>query len=170
MRPEIVHRDAWRARDPRSVTYIRTPAPETWIHHTGTKFTGRDRAEEARRMRAIQAFHMDDRGFSDIAYSWVIFPSGRIYQGRRWGRYGAHTYGHNSISHGICFAGNFMRQRPTKAALESCRWLIDQGIERRKIAGPRRKQPTGGHRDVGQTACPGNSLYRQIPELRRHFS
>ena len=41
------------------------------------------------------------KGWSDIGYSFLIGGDGRVYEGRGWGRVGAHTYGYNSRAYGI---------------------------------------------------------------------
>ena len=41
------------------------------------------------------------QGWSDIGYSFLIGGDGRVYEGRGWGRVGAHTYGYNSRAYGI---------------------------------------------------------------------
>jgi N-acetylmuramoyl-L-alanine amidase len=143
------------------------PAPETWIHHTANAMPGDHQPDpdEIKEMQAIQNYHMDVKGWSDIAYSFVIFDDGSIYEGRGWGIKGGHTENHNSISHGICFAGNFELEKPTLLSLDSCRWLIARGIELGKIA--KGTQPTGGHRDTKPTACPGDNLYAKLSYLRQ---
>ena len=55
--------------------------------------------------------------WSDIGYSFVIGGDGRIYEGRGWGRVGAHTKGQNSVSYGIGFIGNFMTSNPSAAMI-----------------------------------------------------
>jgi hypothetical protein len=60
--------------------------------------------------------------------------------------------------------GNYEHDEPTPEAIAAfvdlTRWLVDTG---RLVPGT---YPTGGHRDVGQTACPGSHLYAAIPDLR----
>ena len=55
-------------------------------------------------IRAIENFHVNTRGWNGIAYSFLIAPSGRIFEGRGWGRSGAHTEGRNSTAAAFCFA------------------------------------------------------------------
>lgn len=141
---------------------MRLPAPEVWIHHTAGAFSRTDAAGEAAEMRTTQLFHQNDRDWNDIAYSFVVFPSGRAYEGRGWGVAGSHTEGHNSRSHGICFAGNFEAQHPTRAALETARALIHEGAGSGYIARP---FVLGGHRDTKPTACPGKNLYPLVALL-----
>lgn len=171
---EVTQRKDWATRKVR-LQKMKVPAPETWIHHVADSGpSGGARATvkaEKMYMRKVEAFHIDSRDMAAIAYSFVIMPSGRVYEGRGWGKSGGHTYGHNSFSHGVCFAGNFQSMRPTKRALAACRELLNDGTGKGFVRRPRKEHPTGGHRDVGAqgggTACPGNNLYAKIPSLRK---
>ncbi len=141
------------------------PAKEVWIHHSVTAPSHAGDID-VRRLQRI-AF---GRGFADISYSFVIHPSGEVYEGRGFGIVGAHTEGHNSISHGICFIGDFTNSLPTRSALDACRWLIAEGIRLGKFSAG--VQPTGGHRDASgaSTACPGTNLYKEISYLRQPYN
>jgi len=158
---QIITRDVWAARKPTSVKHVPVPVRETWLHHSASGQHG------AQGVRDIQAYHMDRRGWSDIAYSFVVddHPDGpvRIFEGRGWGVAGAHTAGHNTVSHGFCVAGNFEVRRPSTAALEAVAWLLRR--QHRLGFGP--QALSGGHRDVAATACPGRFLYEQIPLTNR---
>jgi hypothetical protein len=153
----IVSRAEWGARPPRYQKRIATPTRELWIHHSG------DNAKGAAGVRAIQRFHMDTRGWSDIAYSFLIDnDTGTIYEGRGWGIQGGHTRGHNTISHAICFMGNFEVITPTREALLAGTWLFHEGHRRRQWI-----RVSGGHRDASgaSTSCPGRNLYRLLGAL-----
>lgn len=103
-------------------------------------------------MRQIQNFHMDTRGWADIAYHLIVMPSGRVYRGRPLKNLGAHVENHNTSHVGICFAGNFETSKPTEKAIRTLTYLVKQH--------PRlRGKPVVGHRDFGGTACPGRNLY-----------
>jgi len=161
----IVSRTTWGARAPKAIYRMRLPVAETWIHHTADAGPPSPTLDgEARFMRATQDFHMNTRGWNDIAYSYMIMPSGNIYEGRGWGVVGAHTENHNSISHAICFAGNYQNMMPSSVALLSAAQLIRQGMNQGFVKPG--THPSGGHRDVAATACPGGNLYARIPYLR----
>jgi N-acetylmuramoyl-L-alanine amidase len=115
-------------------------------------------------MRAIQNFHMDDRGWADFAYSFAVFPSGRVYRGRGWKRQGAHTEGRNDVSIAVCFMGNFEVEKPTDKALKAARKLRQKGIQERRLTPNVR---TAGHRAApgASTACPGQFLVNRIKEI-----
>ncbi|MCP5028192.1 MAG: hypothetical protein GY929_18095, partial [Actinomycetia bacterium] len=102
---------------------------------------------------------MDGRGYLDVGYSFLIDPTTCIiYEGRGAGVDGGHTFGHNGISHGICVMGNFELVEPTDELLSTIALLVAHGHDN----GWWPAELTGGHRDVGKTACPGQHLYDQI--------
>ena len=105
-------------------------------------------ARECAAMRAMQAAHFA-RGYLDIGYHAVTFPSGRIYLGRPTWAVGAHTMGANSEL-GFSFAGNFEHDRPTPAALAAfTEWQEKHGV----------LSVRGHYRVPGNaTACPGRYL------------
>lgn len=53
----------------------------------------------------IRDWHMNDNGWSDIGYHFVIERDGTLVEGRSLDRAGAHVKGHNSESWGICLVG-----------------------------------------------------------------
>ena len=154
----IITRVEWQARPPKTTPRaITLPTPELWLHHTASP-TG-----YAVRVRAIQDYHMDVRGWNDIAYSYLINHDGDIYEGRGAGIAGGHTAGHNTISHAICVMGNYDLTQPSVAALRSVVELARYG----HAEGWWREGFTGGHRDASgaSTSCPGGNLWKQLPTL-----
>ncbi len=55
----------------------------------------------------IRRWHMEERGWSDIGYHYVIRLNGVIETGRSLTRMGAHVKGHNRNSIGICLIGGY---------------------------------------------------------------
>lgn len=53
----------------------------------------------------IRHWHVNDRGWSDIGYHFVIELDGSVHAGRPLIRTGAHVAGHNRHSIGICYVG-----------------------------------------------------------------
>ncbi len=94
------------------------------------------------------------KGWSDIAYSWLVDDTGNIFEGRGWGVVGAHTKGHNDRSHAICYLGR--EQPPSPAALQAINMLVE---EHHDLYGP---GAVRGHNEVGRTACPGPHLTQWI--------
>lgn len=162
----VITRSEWGAKPPKKPPVkMKLPAPEDFIHHSVTNLGTQSEIVHQRYLQAI-AFA---RGFSDISYSFVFYPSGMVLEGRGWGIVGAHTEGHNSTAHGYAFVGNFQNEQPTQAALDACRWLISEGVRFGKIKPG--VHPTGGHKDTPEsnTACPGRNLYAKLDYLRRPF-
>lgn len=155
--PPIVSRHQWGARPARSRRAISTPTTWCAIHHTA----GSERGAEG--VRSIQRFHQDVRGWSDIAYSFLVDADGTIFEGRGVGIAGGHTQGFNATAHAICLMGNFEDRPPTDAALASAAALYAHGV-----AAGWWKANLRGHRDfVGaSTACPGRFLYARLDRIR----
>lgn len=55
--------------------------------------------------------------------------------------------------------GNFMTHAPNDMAINAVKSLIHCGVQMGKIT---HNYVLKGHRDVGQTACPGDKLYALI--------
>lgn len=123
------------------------------VHHTATGFEATP--------ADIQRLHMQDRGYADVAYHYLIGADGTIYEGRVIQARGAHTGGHNTGSIGVSLFGNFEVVTPTTAQLDSL-WRLsgalcyDYWLER-----------LGGHRDyqIGATVCPGANLWPLLGDL-----
>ncbi|XP_035232034.1 peptidoglycan-recognition protein 1-like isoform X3 [Stegodyphus dumicola] len=125
---EIVSRAQWQARQPKWTVPIHRQVEHVFIAHTVTPECHNKEMCSAR-MRSMQNFHMDMKGWSDISYTFVIGGDGRVYEGVGWTRQGIHTYGWNSKSHGIAFIGNYMNVEPNSQMLNAARRLIICGIQ-----------------------------------------
>ena len=98
-------------------------------------------------------------GWSDIGYSFLVGQDGNIYEGRGWHHVGAHTKGHNSRGFAASFMGNFTTHLPNAASLNATKLLIACGIQKGFIS---HSYVLYGHRDKGNTTCPGDRLYHEI--------
>src|SRR5690606_31099732 len=114
-------RDVWGARAPLSTSYASTVKLAV-VHHSdsGNSYGPGDVPGI---LRSIQAFHMDGRGWSDIAYNFVVDKFGTVWEGRGGGIdrpvIGAHAMGFNTGSVGVMVIGDYTQATPTAAALES---------------------------------------------------
>lgn len=157
----IVPRSGWNARPPKRTPFkIPIPTPRLWLHHSAGG------GSDETRVRAIQDFHMDVRGWNDIAYSFLIDndpPDVDIFEGRGAGIAGGHTAGDNTQSHGICVIGDFSTVPPADDTLRQIAEVVAYGHKQEwwPLAF------TGGHRDApgANTSCPGTALHRLIPEI-----
>lgn len=159
----IISREEWGARPPRYVHQISTPTDELWLHHTAGALDENGNGVWWDDMRSIQDFHMDGRGWSDIAYSFLI-AGGLVWEGRGAGIAGGHTKDHNTISHAICVVGNYEFMQPTQRDLEAIAWLMRHGRTKGWWGGL-----TGDHSAASgaNTSCCGRNLRARIPDLRR---
>jgi len=103
-KPRIVSREEWGARSPKcqyepigNITAITT-------HHTATS---NDYVDAVEMIKSIQNYHMDERGWCDIGYHFLVDRDGNIYEGRPLSALGAHVAGHNQGNVGIAVLGDF---------------------------------------------------------------
>ncbi|XP_019648044.1 PREDICTED: peptidoglycan-recognition protein SC2-like isoform X2 [Branchiostoma belcheri] len=154
----MVLRDGWGARPPKYTNAMHTPVSQVFIHHTtGSACYDQDRCSSL--IRSHQNYHMDNRGWADIGYNFLIGEDGRVYEGRGFDRQGGHTQGYNSVSIAVSFVGDYTSRLPNQAALNAAKAIIDCGVQLGKVTSGYRLK---GHRDVGSTACPGDTLYSHI--------
>jgi len=122
--------------------------------------------QSAAAVRSIQKAHMDGKetGYGDIGYHFVIDPYGRVFEGRELTWQGAHSAGANNVQNiGICLIGNFDEEKPTKAALDKLRQLIDNLRSKYKIA----RSQVLTHQELKKTECPGRNLARWVETYRK---
>lgn len=103
----------------------------------------------------IRKWHVEERGFSDVGYHWIIRRNGTIEAGRPPWAVGAHARGHNHESLGVCLVGGTDEQGTpefnfTRAQMEALQNLLT-GLT---IAYP--SVAVLGHRDLPEVhkACP----------------
>lgn len=151
-------RAIWKGREPTRVSAISTPVNFFFIHHT-TGSRCYDFSTCAAKVRNIQNYHMNTKGWSDIGYSFLVGEDGAVYEGRGWNNVGAHTSGYNSKSFAAALIGDFTTTEPKTAALNAAKNLIKCGVKKGHITSTYR---LFGHRDVSKTTCPGDALYDEI--------
>lgn len=131
---KIVSRKGWGARPPRLQVAMKTPrATHVFIHHT-TGPQCNDKTSCSRLIRSHQKHHMDANRWPDIGYNFLVGGDGRIYEGRGFGREGAHTRGYNHVGIAISFVGDFNRAKPSQRMLRAAQRLISCGV--RKLGHP----------------------------------
>jgi len=145
-------------------------------------------------IRSIYAYHVQSNGWSDIGYNYLVDRFGRIWEGRYGGItkavIGAHTGGFNTDSFGTSLLGNYTTEVPSAAMLTSLEqlfaWKLGSYYREplgkatlRSGGGGTDKWPTGayvdfnvvsGHRDAGNTSCPGNATYARMGQIRSAIS
>jgi hypothetical protein len=166
---------------------------QLFVHHTAG--TNGD-PDPAATMRAIYWFHVRDRGWCDIGYNFVIGSDGAIYEARRarsfgpWETHdsenrkgravtGAHVAGYNAGSVGTSLMGNYENVPLPRIMRDSLVQLLAWEADRHNLppagkhtyrnpeSGQLRRLPyIAGHRDAGETACPGRRVYNKLDDIR----
>lgn len=177
MKSPFIDREECGLEPPRYV-YRRPTYPATHIivHHGAVKGIspqelldkdgdGAPDAEEAI-WRGYQRFHMQTRGWSDIAYSFGFGRSGARYEGRGWVNQGGATGNpHDRFSVSFCAIGNFEVQKPTDKMLDAMVKQAISGIRKGHLVHPD-ELVWQGHKDKPySTSCPGAWLYAELPNL-----
>jgi hypothetical protein len=155
----IEARASWNPR-PASCSGSHEPRMLT-LHHTDTP--NDDSATPQARLRAIQAYHQDTRGWCDIGYHFLISQDGRVWEGRPHGQIGAHVENRNSGNVGIALLGNFEAARPTPAQLDSATRLV--AALGRELGIPLDAEHVNGHGEFKSTDCPGAAISRELATI-----
>jgi len=163
IKPRIISREEWGARNPKCEFEKNLSYNAITIHHTATS---NEYVDAKSIIRAIQKYHQDERGWCDIGYHFLIDKEGVIYEGRPLWAVGAHIKGYNKGNIGISLIGNYeevnVNEKQIKALVELVSWLVYKY-----------KIPLGnikGHRDYANTLCPGKYLYAKLLEIRRRVA
>ncbi len=164
-------RSAWNARPAR----CSSNDPNKYrmaIHHTFTPPSSSGGYEA--RIRSIQAYHQDTRGWCDIGYHFLVTEDGRVWEGRPVDTMGAHVAHQNTGNIGISFVGCFQKGAcdgisssnvPTQAAIEAAGHVMHALAQKFGISPS--TSDIKGHRDYSgaSTECPGDGLEGSIPDL-----
>lgn len=165
-------------------------APQFVLFHHSEIRAPRRPDEVVRQLRSFFRYHTTTKGWSDLAYNFLIDPFGGVWEGRSGSLAGPvrgdATGGSQGHAELCCFMGSFTTKPPTdkavNAAAQLLAWLAERdGIDLhagRTISFTSRGSnrwpkgatvttwPVAGHREMSQTSCPGDALY---PLLRRRI-
>ena len=189
--PPIITRDEWGAsKCPPRVTPAYGEVKLAFVHHT---VTANDYAptDSAAIVRGICTYHRNSNGWNDIGYNFLVDKYGQVFEGRAGGIdaavVGAQAQGYNAQSTGIANLGTFSTTGQTAAGLDALARLLSWKLSVHGVpptgtvqvtstGGSLNRYPAGakvtlerisGHRDGDATACPGDGLYAQLPQLRQ---
>ena len=177
-RPRVISRAGWGANE--AYRYDRegeiwpqefVPVQHVIIHHTDTP----NFQDPFVAMRSIYYYHAVTRGWGDIGYNYLVDFRGNIFEGRVGGEnvVGGHAYQYAYGSCGIGTIGDFDFQDVTPAAQAAIIAITAYVGRNLDPFGAQNFQQVPGlpricaHRDVNQSACPGNYLYDDLPTIRR---
>jgi hypothetical protein len=132
------------------------------IHHSGsTTIYHTNRNSVICDIDAVYTSHMN-RNYGDIGYHFIIDYAGRIWEGRSLSYEGAHVCHYNKGNIGIMLLGNFENQKPSELQLSSMKKITNSLKKKYAV----KSKNIYGHRDIGQSLCPGKNLYPYVAKLR----
>lgn len=137
----------------------RYPVTEIILHCADTRpewMAGRPIAEK---VAEIRRWHVQQRGWRDIGYHWVVDRDGTVAPGRAETEIGAHVEGHNAGTIGVCLLGGYGAkaddpfERNFTARQRAAVLTLIGGIKVRTTI-----QKVSGHNDYAAKACPGFNI------------
>jgi hypothetical protein len=189
--PAIVTREEWGAsKCPPRATPAYGQVQLAFVHHT---VTANDYAptDSAAMVRAVCLYHRNSNGWNDIGYNLLVDKYGQVFEGRAGGIdapvVGAQAQGYNAQSTGIANLGTFSTIGQSTPGLDALARILSWKLAVHGVpptgqvqvvstGGSLNRYPAGarvtferisGHRDGDATSCPGDGLYRQLPQLRQ---
>lgn len=159
----VIPRSVWGPRYANGFAVIGTgewlaAGKEIWLHHSVTNPFGPDAtlAQDCQHMRDFEQIGQNRFG-GGISYTWVVMPSGRVFEGHSIDRQGSHTYQRNNRARAICLAGNYdVNTLPAVMERSVALLLRELGAT---IDGP--------HSAVYATACPGRHAAPRIGPINQ---
>lgn len=161
-------REDWNAALPKGRRYD-TSREGVALHYPGAsaKFRSMSHSQHKSLVKAWQYDHMVNRNSLDLQYGSVLCPCGKWMEGRtEWDnplvRVGSNgtlqsNYRYTSISIMLGTDESITEQEKQWVG-EAVAWLRSQGYGNAVV----------GHRDTFPTACPGNSIYQAIPDIKKY--
>lgn len=158
---KFVTKEQWGSTLGRQATPRTHPIGQTFgvtLHWEGPHMGSFPHSACDDKVRGIERFHEQNRGWADLAYNAVICPHGYVFEGRGINTQSAANGNSddNDDWYAVCYLGG-ERDPFTDAAkvafIEAVQWLRSEGN-----AGSR----VNGHRDHKSTACPGDTIYRWL--------
>lgn len=138
---------------------------EIIIHCTATRPNWWADRSAQEKVNEVRRWHVEERGWRDVGYHWLIDRDGTIVKGRDESDIGAHVAGHNSTSIGVSLFGGHgssnddrFEDNFTQEQAAALRQLIVQIKDRYDI------KKISGHNEYSNKACPG---FRVRPWLER---
>jgi len=129
------------------------------IHHSASP-----RASTSKEL--VKQWHVEERGWNDIGYHYMLNNKDEIETGRHINKQGAHCLEQNADSIGICVFGNYEGEIPTAKQVEVLRMFVNSLLDKYNLSW----QNVYGHKDFGNTACPGKNLYGVLQQLKQQNS
>lgn len=158
----FVSRAQWGARPRKSGTTSIVDHPSTTFHYVGGGWEypwSHSTCDD--KVRGIQTDHMDNRGWSDIAYNYLVCPHDYVYEGRGYDRRSSANGSDaaNYASFAVCALwGTASEDDPLTNGMKDA-FLYAHNLLRTKGGAT---TVIKGHRDWKSTSCPGDQIYAWI--------
>ncbi len=171
--PQFISRQGWNC--PQGVTFPSfTKVTHLIVHHSASANTSNDWGAV---VLSFWNFHVNTNGWADIGYNWLVAPNGVLYEGRGGGENatGAHFCGKNGGTMGVCMIGTYTNTQVSAdarktlvevLAWKACRDNINPAETLLHTSSGLNLNRISGHRDGCSTECPGEQLYRALPDVR----
>lgn len=116
--------------------------------------------------KEIRKWHMEPpRNWSDIGYHYVIKRDGEIEDGRPLDKAGAHCYGHNESSIGICLVGGVDETNRAHDNFTKQQWR-SLGSLLRVCKADYKSATIHGHNEFAAKACPSFDVQYELQHGR----
>ena len=145
------------------------------VHHEGDVASPMSASGVCAHLRAVRASQIRPKGSGglgagDIAYHFIVDPSGDVWEGRPICYQGAHAgnFDANQRNIGICLLGNFSIQYVSAAQKQSLQKLLVTLMNRYNLS----PNQVYTHREIKRrfglpaTECPGTHLQADMDEMR----
>lgn len=134
------------------------------IHCSATKPGWMATESGDRRVAEIRRWHVQDNGWADIGYHWIIDRDGTAYRGRHIERTGAFEPRVNATAIGVCLIGGYGAAATDDFATH---YTPDQDVALRALIETLQQEHPGarkitGHNDYSPKACPGFKVARWL--------
>lgn len=155
---KLVKRASWGARTPDGTGNEISPNPYgVAVHYADANTNNQPHEYCGPMVQSIQKYHMDTKGWADIAYSFLVCQHGFIYEGRGKGKGSAAngTTKANFDYYAVCALIG-----PSDTPAPDLLYGIGEAIALCRQAGANLR--VLGHRDLFATSCPGEALYGYV--------
>jgi hypothetical protein len=161
------------------------------VHHTASSTAPYAQADVPNIIRGFWRYHVGTNGWCDIGYNFLVDRFGGVWEGRQGGItkaiVGGHTFGFNSETTSVSQIGNFQETVPSDAMTSATSRIVGwklgfhgldptgtttltnrTGATFKGVANGAqlRSAVVPGHRDLGQTSCPGQHTYSRMGTIR----
>ncbi|XP_070123211.1 peptidoglycan recognition protein 4 isoform X2 [Equus caballus] len=125
----VVSRKEWGVEAVGCGTHLTSPVNFLVTHHV-PGLECHNQTICSQRLRELQAHHVHNNSWCDVAYNFLVGDDGRVYEGIGWDIQGMHTQGYNNISLGFAFFGTKEGHSPSPAALSAMEGLISSAVRK----------------------------------------